>query len=72
MLSLLAPFITTVCLQLGAEGVSEVLNVKLDDEELAKLRASAATIAAVQAELDLEGDAAAAAAAAAGGAGAGK
>lgn len=65
-------------LQLGAEGVSEVLNVKLDEEELGKLRASAATIAAVQGELDLEGDAAAAAAAAAasaaaaGGAGAGK
>lgn len=61
---------------LGAEGVSEVLNVKLDEEELGKLRASAATIAAVQGELDLEGDAAAAAAsaasAAAGGAGAGK
>ncbi len=50
---------------LGTEGVTEVLNVQLDEDETAKLRASAAAIARVQSALDF-GAAPAGAAAAAG------
>lgn len=45
---------------LGSEGVTETLNVKLADDEIAKLHKSAAAIAKVQKELDF-GDVAASA-----------
>lgn len=59
---------------LGSEGVTEVLNIKLEDDEAAKLRASATAIGKVQSSLDWAATStpAAAPAAGAGGAAAGE